>query len=107
VRRSSRLKGKKSVTQEKKSHFIDLGEGTPEKAPTQPDIESSPPRVESTPPRDESPFRPEPQPDFDFEHSPRKTPEVDPNQQEVYKYLESLEQSAVGPSTTLPLDAQV
>jgi len=107
VRRSSRLKGKKSVTQEKQSHFIDLGEGTPEKAPTQPDIESSPPHVESTPPRDESPFQPEPQPDFDFEQSPRKTPEVDPDQQEVYNYLESLEQSVAGPSTTLPLDEQV
>lgn len=72
VRRSSRLKGKKSVTKEKQSYFIDLGEGKPEKAPTQPDIQSSPPRVESTPPRDESPFQSEPQIDFDFEHSPRK-----------------------------------
>lgn len=106
MRRSSRLKGKKSVTQEKQSHFIDLGEETPEKAPAQPDIESSPPR-------DESPFLPEredslpPPPDFDFEPSPRKTPEVDPNQKKLYNYLESLEQSAAGPSTTLPLDAQV
>jgi len=104
VRRSSRLKGKKSVTKEKQSHFIDLGEGTPEKAPTQFDLESSPPRVEPTPQREESPFQPEPQPDFDFEHSPRKTPEIDPDQQEVYNYLETLEQSVAGPSTILPLD---
>lgn len=32
---------------------------------------------------------------------------MDPNQEEVYNYLESLEQSAAGPSTSLPLDAQV
>lgn len=32
---------------------------------------------------------------------------MDPNQQEVYNYLESLEQSAAEPSTSLPLDAQV
>lgn len=77
VRRSTRLKGKKNITQEKQSHFIDLGEETPEKAPAQPSIESSPPR-------DESPFRPEREsslpPPPDFEPSPRKTPKVDPNQ---------------------------
>jgi len=84
-----------------------LGEGTPEKAPTQLDLESSPPRVESTPPREESPFQPEPPPEFDFEHSPRRTPENDPDQQEVYNYLETLEQSVAGPSTILPLDEQV
>lgn len=47
VRRSSRLKGKMSVTKEKQSHFIDLGEATPEKAPAQLDLESTPPREES------------------------------------------------------------
>jgi len=44
VRRNSRLKGKKNITQEKQSHFIDLGEETPKKALSQPDIASSPPR---------------------------------------------------------------
>jgi len=100
VRRSSRLKERMSVTKEKQSHFIDLGEGTPEKAPTQLDLES-------TPPREESPFQPEPQTEFDFEHSPRRTPEIDPDQQEVYNYLETLEQSVAGPSTILPLNEQV
>ena len=75
-------------TQEKQSHFINLGEETIEKSPTQPSIQSSPPH-------DESPFRPErennPPPPPDFEPSPRKTPEVDPNQQEAYNYPESLE----------------
>ena len=47
VRRSGRLKEKLSVTKEKQSHFIDLGEGTPEKTPTQLIIEPSPPREES------------------------------------------------------------
>lgn len=104
VRRSSRLKEKMSVTKGKQSHFIDMGEGTPEKAPTQLDLKSSPPHVESTPPREESPFQPEPQTEFYFEHSPRRTPEIDPDQQEVYNYLETLEQSVAGPSTILPLD---
>ena len=89
-----------SVTKEKQSHFIDLVERTPEKVPTQLDLES-------TPPREESPFQPEPQTEFDFEHSPRRTPEIDPDQQEVYNYLETLEQSVAGPSTILPLDEQV
>ena len=107
VRRSSRLKGKMRVTKDKQPHFIDLGEGTPEKAATQLDLESSPPRVESTPPREESPFQPEPQTEFEFEQSPRRTPDIDPDQQEVYNYLETLEQSVAGPSTILPLDEQV
>ena len=95
------------VNKDKQPHFIDLGEGTPEKAATQLDLESSPPRVESTPPHEESPFQPEPQTEFEFEQSPRRTPEINPNQQEVYNYLESLEQSVAGPSTILPLDEQV
>ena len=95
------------VTKDKQPHFIDLGEGTPEKAATQLDLESSPPRVESTPPREESPFQPEPQTEFEFEQSPRRTPDIDPDQQEVYNYLETLEQSVAGPSTILPLDQQV
>jgi len=92
-----------------------LGEETPEKplashSPPrpQPSIEISPPHI------DESPSRPElessPPPPHDFEVSPRRTPEVDPSQQEVYDYLESLEKTFAGPSTTLPHmtpDAQV
>lgn len=100
VRRSSRLKERMSVTKEKQSHFIDLGEGTPEKAQTQLDLES-------TPPREESPFQPEHQTKFDFEHSPRRTPEIDPDEKKIYNYLETLEQSLAGPSTIFPLNEQV
>ena len=107
VRRSSRLKGKMRVTKDKQPHFIDLGESTPEKAATQLDFESSSPRVEVTPPREESPFQQEPQTEFEYEPSPRRSPDIDPDQQEVYNYLETLEQSAAGPSTILPLDQQV
>ena len=92
-----------------------MGGDTPEKplagrSPPrpQPSIETSPPHIV------ESPSRPElessPPPPQDFELSPRKTPEIDPSQQEVYEYLESLEKSATGLSTTLPHmtpDAQV
>ena len=102
MRRRNRLKGKK-VTQEKQSHFIDLGEGTHEKGPAQQDIEA-------IPPREESPFQLEREnspPLQEFEFRPRQKPEVDSTQKEAYNYLESLERSVVGPSTTLPLDAQV
>ena len=92
-----------------------MGGETPEKPPAshipprpQPGIETSPPHV------DESPSRPElessPPPPQHFEVSPRKTPEIDLSQQEVYDYLESLEKTTTGPSTTLPhmtQDAQV
>ena len=77
-----------------------MGEATPEKAPAQRDLES-------TPPCEESPFQTEPQTEFDLEHSPRRSPEIDPDQQEVYNYLEALEQSVAGPSTILPLNEQV
>jgi len=91
-----------------------LGGETPEKPPAG----RSPPRpqqsIETSPPHGESPSRPEvessPSPPQDSELSPRKTPEIDPSQQEEYDYLESLEKSAVGPSTILPHmtpDAQV
>ena len=107
LRRSTRLRGRGSKTQIKRPHFIDLGEDTPEKPPAghspprpQPSIEISPPHI------DESPSRPElessPPPPQDFEVSPKRTPEVDPSQQEVYDYLESLEKTSAGPSTTLP-----
>ena len=109
------LRGKGSKTQVKRPHFIDLGGETPEKPPAgrsppcpHPNIETSPPHI------DESPSRPElessPPPPQDFELSPRKTPKIDPIQHEVYDYLESLENTAAGPSTTLPHmtpDAQV
>lgn len=96
LRRCTRLRGKGSKTQVKWPHFIDLGGETPEKPPAgrspprpQPSIETSPSHV------DESPSRPElessPPPPQDFQLSPRKTPEIDPSQQEVYDYLESLE----------------
>ena len=115
LRRSTRLREKGSKTQVKQPHFIDLGGETPKKLPAgrspprpQPSIETSPPHV------DERPSRPElessPPPPQDFELSPRKTPKIDPSQQEVYDYLESLEKTVAGPSTTLPHmtpDAQV
>lgn len=77
-----------------------MGETTPEKTPAQLGLES-------TPPREESPFQTEPQTKINFEHSPRRTPEIDPDQQELYDYLEALEQSVAGPSTIVPLDEQV
>lgn len=95
VRRSSRLIDKKSVTKEKQSHFIDLG--TPEKTPIRLDMELSPPR-------EESPFQQERESSFQgFEFRPRQTPDIDPDQQEAYDYLETLEQSAASPSTVLPV----
>ena len=88
-----------------------MGGETPEKTPAGRSPPHPQPSIEISPPHDESPSRPELEsshpPPPDFELSPRKTPEVDPNQQEVYDYLESLEKSVAGPSTTLPLDAQV
>ena len=48
------------------------------------------------------------QPDFEDNSPPRHfgdipikmTPEIDPKQQEVYDYIESLERAATGPSTS-------
>jgi len=107
LRRSTKLRGRGSKTQLKRPYFIDLGEETPEKPPSghspprpQPSIETSPPQI------DESPSQPElessPSPPQDFKVSPRRTTEVDPSQQEVYDYLESLEKTSEGLSTTLP-----
>ena len=88
-----------------------MGGETPEKTPAGRSPPRPQPSIETSPPHDESPSQQElessPPPPPDFKLSPRKTLEVDPNQQEVYDYLESLEKSAAGPSTTLPLDAQV
>jgi len=115
LRRSTRLKGRGSKTQVKRPNFIDLGEETPEKPPAghspprpQPSIEISPPNIDESPSRLE--LESSPPPPQDFEVSPRRTPEVDPSQQEVYDYLESLEKTSAGLSTTLPHmtpDAQV
>src|SRR5699024_7905002 len=99
VRRSSRLKGKMSVTKGKQSHFVDSG--TPEKTPIQLNIEHSPPR-------EESPFQQERENSFqEFEFRPRQTPDIDPDQQKAYDYLETLEQSATSPSTIVPHNEQV
>lgn len=116
LRRSNRLKGKWRRTQVKGPHFIDLGGETPEKpqaghSPPHPlpNIEANPSDVDVSPSRPKLEDSP---PQQDFEASPRQTPEIDPKQQEVYDYLESLEKIAAGPSTpsTLPhitQDAQV
>ncbi len=88
-----------SVTKGRQSHFVDLG--TLEKTPIQLDIEHSPPR-------EESPFQQERESSFqEFEFRPRQTPDIDPDQQKAYDYLETLEQSATGPSTIVPHDEQV
>ncbi len=105
LRRSSRLRGKWRKTQVKGPHFIDLGGETPKK----PQVGHSPPHllpnIEANPSDvDVSPSRPEledsPPPQQDFEVNPRKTLEIDPSQQEVYDYIESLERTATGPSTS-------
>jgi hypothetical protein len=54
------------------------------------------------------PFQQERESSFQgFEFRPRQTPDIDPDQQEAYNYLETLEQSVAGPSTILPLEQQV
>jgi hypothetical protein len=112
VRRSRRIQDKVGATKGKKSLIIDLS--TPEKVATRLDFEKSPPHaeyVETSPPREESPFEHEPEyehgSEFEYEPSPKKSPEVDPDQQKVYNYLETLEQAAAGPSTVQPLEQQV
>ena len=112
MRRSSRLQRKVGATKGKKSLIIDLS--TPEKVATSPDFEKSPSHaeyVETSPPREESPFEHEPEyehgSEFQYEPSPKKSPEVDPDQQKVYNYLETLEQAVAGPSTAQPLEQQV
>ena len=105
VRRSSRLQSKVGATKNKESLFIDSS--TPEKVATRLDFEASPPHDEVTPPREESPFQQEHEIEFEREPSPKRSPEIDPDQQRVYNYLETLEQVAAGPSTVLPLEQQV
>ena len=88
--------------------FIDLS--SPGKDATSPSYTES---VETSPPREESPFEHEleveveHEPEYEHESSPRKSPEVDPDQQKVYNYLETLEQAAAGPSNVQPLEQQI
>ena len=113
VRRSSRLQNRKvGATKGKQSFFIDLS--TPQKGATSPDLEKIPSHaeyLETSPPREESQFEHEPQfeqgSEFQYEHSPKRSLEVDPDQQKVYNYLETLEQAVAGPSTAQPLEQQV
>ena len=118
VRRSSRLKGKLRKTQMKGPHFIDLGEETSEQSPadhspsqsvsepgsfhSQSDIDHSPSHSQQD--VDVSPSQldfEDNSPSWNFVDSPIKmTPDIDPKQQEVYDYIESLEKAATGPSTS-------
>ena len=104
LRRSSRLKGKLRKVQTKGPHFIDLGGGTPEQPTTIPlgrgphhtpipqrDFEISP----SQPDLEINPSQP------DFGDNPRKnTLEIDPTQQEMYEYIETLEKTATDQGTS-------
>ena len=107
-----------STKKNKESSFIDLG--TPEKVVTRLDFEKIPSheeQVETSPPREESPFEHELESEHELEieqesesehePSPKRSPEIDPDQQRLYNYLETLEQAAAGPSTVLPLKQQV
>ena len=112
MRRSSRLQSREEPTKNKESFFIDLS--TPEKGAVTLDFEESPPIVEhdeTSPPREDSPFEQghefEQEPEHEYEPSAKKSPEVDPDQQKVYNYLETLEKEAAGPSTIPPLEKQV
>lgn len=104
LRRSSRLKGKLRKVQTKGPHFIDLGRETLEQPP-------------AIPPSHGPHHTPIPQPDFEISHSqldfeispsqpyfgdnPRKTtPEIDPTQQEMYDYIETLEKTAIDQGTS-------
>ena len=82
VRRSSRLQNKGKAT---RTLFVDLS--TPEKGAIKADLEDSPQREAATPPREDSPFQPEFETEIEHEYSSRKSPIVDPIQQEVYNYL--------------------
>lgn len=104
LRRSSRLKGKLRKIQIKWPQFIDLGGETPEQPSTISPSRGPHHTPISRPDFDMSPSRP----DFeispsqqDFGVSPRNTtPEIDPNQQEMYDYIESLEKMATDPGTS-------
>lgn len=113
LRRSSKLKGKLRKVQNKGPHFIDLGGETPEQPPAvppghslhrtpipQPSFEISPSQLDfdinpSQPDFEISPSQP------DFGDNPRNTtPEIDPTQQEMYDYIESLEKIATDQGTS-------
>jgi len=104
LRRSSRLKGKLRKVQTKGPHFIDLGGETP-KQPL------------AIPPGRGPHHTPFPRPDFEISHSqpdfeispsqldfgdsPRKTtPEIDPTQQEMYDYIDTLEKTSTDQGTS-------
>ena len=98
-------------------HFIDLGEETSEQSPTdhspsqsvsEPGSFNSQSDIEHTPSHSQQDIDVSlSEPDFEdnspsrnFGDSPiKRTPEIDPKQQEVYDYIESLEKAAIGPST--------
>lgn len=104
LRRSSRIRGKWRKVQTKGLHFIDLGGETPEQPPTISPDRNPHHTPLSQPDVDMSPSQPDfeiSSPQQDFGDSPRKTtPKIDPNQQEMYDYIESLEKIATGPSTS-------
>ena len=85
--------------------FIDLS--TPEKGAIKTYLEDSPQREAATPPREDSPFQPEFETEIEHEYSPRKSTIVDPIQQEVYNYFETLEQNTAGPSNVIPHEQQI
>ena len=95
LRRSYRLKGKLKKVQTKGAHFIDLGGETSEQSPT-------------IPPSHSPQHTPIYQLDFeispsqrDFGDSPRKpTREIDPTQQEMYDFIESLEKTTTDQGTS-------
>lgn len=92
-------------SQTKGPHLIDLGGETPEKPPTgrsplysQSNIETSPLDVDISPSQPKFEIS---SPQQDFRDNPRKiSAEIDPNQDEMYDYIESLEKRAIGPSTS-------
>jgi len=102
VRRSSRLQNKGKAT---RTLFVDLS--TPEKGAIKTDLDDSPQREAATPPREDSPFQPEFETEIEHEYSPRKSPIVDPVQQDVYNYFETLEQNTAGPSNVIPHEQQI
>ena len=89
--------------QTKGAHFIDLGGETLEQSPAIPPDHSPQHSPFSQPDFEISPSQP------DFGISPRKaTPEIDPTQQEMYDFIESLEKTAIDQdiSSTQPNTAQ-
>lgn len=87
LRRSSRLRGKVNKMKSKVSQFITLEEETPAQSPDSIPYEQSPKN---------SPLQ-------NFGGSPRRaSPSIDPIQQQIYEYIESLEKNStlVDPGTS-------